>query len=225
LRGPGADPCRRPRDGRDRSPAVLKRAAVDERQPVRQQGFEPLAFDAALKKLEFGEIRARDPRPPQQVSVPSAVLQHEPEDEQDVLELRFGNQELSVGPDAAQERVLEWQSVALGQVVADDELVVRVNVDDLVGLRIEAVIVEDPRKRERPQGELERKTVHDCGESVAVGARDQQVEVAVTRSGAIEKRVALEMAVANLIARKLVADLAHERNRRASSLRVHLGNA
>ena len=81
--------------------------------------------------------------------VPGQVLEHQPRDEQDQLELRRRDAQVAGGLGGGDEGALERQPVVLREVVPDDQLVVRVDVDEPAGGLVVAVVVEDARQRVR----------------------------------------------------------------------------
>ena len=184
-----------------------------------------LLIDAVLEEGEFGARRGRDLAPPGQHGIPRQVLQHQPDDQEDQLQLARGDAELAIPLGCVEERVLERDPVALGQVVADDELIVGMDVDESLGLAVIAVEVQDPGQRRWSPCELEVEAMHDFREAVLVSASDEEVEVVLGRSRAIEERVALPMAVADPVGLQRGAQVAHERDRRLAGDRLRVVNA
>ena len=142
------------------------------------------------------------------------MLQGQADDQQDQLELRRRDGNLAVWPRRIQERLLERHPVALRQVVADDQLVVRVDVDQAAGLGVAPVVVEDAGQSTLgAQGQLEAEAMQHRREAVLIRSRDQQVKVVLARARAIQKGVALEVAPGNALGRQLGAQVVHERDR------------
>jgi hypothetical protein len=127
------------------------------------------------------------------------VLQDHPHHEDDQLELGSRNRERKhlVALDRGEVRLLDGESVILRRVVAEDELVMGVDVHQLPGRLVEPVGVEDPRHvlDGRRSSILESQAADDRGETLSVPATHQQVEVAVASGRAFQRVVALPVAV------------------------------
>ena len=210
----GADPGELSGIGRERQPAIFEGPPADERQRLLEPALDLGRLGATLQVGELRACRSRDPRPAHHHCVPGQVLQGQADDEQDELELGRRDEELAVGPGRAQEDRLERHPVALREVVADDELKVRVYVDHEAGLAVVPVVVEDSREPlPSAPGQLEAQAMHNRREAILVHSRDQQVQVVLAGPRAIKERVALEVAPRDLLGRQLSADIAYERDR------------
>ena len=113
---------------------VGERVSVDERKARRQELVQPRAVDPRIQEGELLTRRPRDAPAPGDDRIPRRVLEDEPDHQQDVLELRRRDAELAVADRRVEEGVFERYAVVLGEVVADDQLVVRVQVHEPVGL-------------------------------------------------------------------------------------------
>jgi hypothetical protein len=149
--------------------------------------------------VEFLPLRGLHGAGVKEEGVPGRVLDHHADDQHQELELRRGDQEAAAGEGRGQEGLLDREAVALGPVVPQHQLDVQVHVHEAVGARIVAIVVENPGQllpRRRPRlGEAE--PVEDLQKAAPVAPVHQQVEVVLPAGGAVERRVALPVAVAD----------------------------
>ena len=115
------------------------------------------------------------------------------------LELGSGDQERRHRSSRSQIRDLDRQVVVLGHVVADDELVVGVDVHEASGSPIDGVRVIDARQLfpAREESVPEPQISQDPFEPTSVRAMYEEVQVVLPTRRPIEGLVALPVAVAD----------------------------
>jgi hypothetical protein len=162
-----------------------------------QQGPEVREIHPRNQVVELASLALRQRRLERQEGVPCGVLDHHADQEEPQLELRSRNQERRHGPGRCQIGGLDRQVVVLRHVVADDELIVRVDVDEVSGSPVDPVGVIDTRQLFPPRqlGVPEPKVSEDALEPAGVGAKDEEIQIVLSAGRPIERLVALPVAV------------------------------
>ena len=73
------------------------------------------------------------------------MLQHQPDDQQDPLELRRGDREYAIAFRRAEVGLLDREVVVLRRVITDEQPLVSMDVDQSSGAHIESEEAPDPR--------------------------------------------------------------------------------
>jgi hypothetical protein len=170
---------------------------TDERDVSVHQGPDVGEIHSREQIVELASLASRQRRLERQERVPGAVLDHHADQEEPQLELRSGNHERRYGPGRRQIGNLDGQVIVLRHVVADDELIVRVDMHEMSGAMVDAVRVIDARQL-LPTWQLsvpEPKISEDPFESTGIRAKDEQIQIVLPACRSIEGFVALPMAV------------------------------
>jgi hypothetical protein len=125
------------------------------------------------------------------------MLDDHPDDKDNELKFRCRDPKGTDALGRREEWPLDWEAVVLGHVVAQNKLVVSVDMNQSTGIPIIAVIVEYSRHLPLRQDSrfLETQTTQDFNEARHIGATHQEVEVIVPARRSIERNVALPMTV------------------------------
>ena len=149
--------------------------------------------------VQLASLAPRQRRLEGQECVPRAVLDRHAEQEEAKLELGSGDHERRHRSSRSQIGNLDRQVIVLGHVIADDELIVGVDVHEAPGSRVNAVRVIDARQLfpAREESVPEPQISQDPFEPTSVRAMHEEVQVVLPTRRPIEGLVALPVAVAD----------------------------
>src|SRR4051812_10841100 len=147
----------------------------------------------ALSTLRSGALPSK--RPPADL-IPCAVLEDEANDEGDIFELRGREPEDSAGTRRPYVGNLDRQPVVLRPIVADDELVVGMDMHEPVGLGVESVEALDAWNfLARTVSPHEAEAREKLREPASLSCLDEKIDVVLTRNGAVDRSIALPVAI------------------------------
>ena len=127
------------------------------------------------------------------------MLDHHAKQEETELELGSRDHERRYGSSRREIRDLDRQVIVLGHVIANDELIVGVDVHEASGSRIDGVRVIDARQffPARESSVPEPQIAQDRFEPTCVRAMNEEVQIVLSTRRPIEGLVALPVAVAD----------------------------
>ncbi len=147
-------------------------------------------------------------RSPKRIAAPFAI-----QNEDDEFKLGCGNRKKISRTGRYEIRFLDGKVVHSGRPVAKNELRVDVDVNELIRLRVEPIIVENPGDMIfRPwKSLLESQTSKRACEAMQVGPIDEEVDIPIAPSPAKALPMPLPLAIGYLLGGKRIAENMQER--------------